>query len=39
MTANTEVLDPATEEHLEETGHDTRRGGMDPALLGMMLLF
>jgi cytochrome c oxidase subunit 3 len=24
-------------EHLEETGHDTRRGGMDTALLGMML--
>jgi len=37
VTANTEVLDPATQEHLEETGHDTRHGGMDPALLGMML--
>jgi len=37
MTANTELLDPMTQTHLEETGHDTRRGGMDPALLGMML--
>ena len=37
MTANTEVLDPTTQEHLEETGHDTQRGGMDTALLGMML--
>ena len=37
MTASTELLDPATQEHLAETGHDIRRGGMDPALLGMML--
>jgi cytochrome c oxidase subunit 3 len=35
MTANTEVLEPQRDE--EATGHDTRRGGMDPALLGMML--
>ena len=37
MTANTEPMDPQAQEHLEETGHDTARGGMDPALLGMML--
>jgi cytochrome c oxidase subunit 3 len=37
MTANTEALEPTTEEHLEETGHDVKHGGMDPALLGMML--
>ena len=37
MTASTGILGPATQEHLEETGHDTRRGGMDTALLGMML--
>ena len=37
MTANTEVLDPEVQEHLEDTGHDAKRGGMDPALLGMML--
>ena len=37
MTANTDAMDPQTQEHLEETGHDTQRGGMDPALLGMML--
>jgi cytochrome c oxidase subunit 3 len=37
MTATGEVLDPDTQEHLEESGHDTKRGGMDPALLGMML--
>ncbi len=37
MTASTESLDPVTQEQLEDTGHDTRRGGMDPALLGMML--
>ena len=37
MTANTEMLDPVAQEHLDESGHDTRRGGMDPALLGMML--
>ena len=36
MTASSEVLRAETE-HLEETGHDTRRGGMDTALLGMML--
>ena len=37
MTANTEVMDPKVEEELELSGHDTKRGGMDPALLGMML--
>ena len=37
MTANTEAMDPQVQEHLEDTGHDTKRGGMDPALLGMML--
>ena len=37
MTANTETLEPQVQEHLEDTGHDTKRGGMDPALLGMML--
>jgi cytochrome c oxidase subunit III len=37
VTANTEVLDAATQEHLEESGHDTTHGGMNPALLGMML--
>ena len=37
MTAGTELLDPAAQQHLEDTGHDTRRGGMDAALLGMML--
>ena len=37
MTAGSEVLDPQAGEHLEETGHDAQRGGMDMALLGMML--
>lgn len=37
MTAETPALEPAAQEHLEETGHDTSRGGMDTALLGMML--
>ena len=37
MTASSEMLDPVAQEHLEETGHDARRGGMDMALLGMML--
>jgi cytochrome c oxidase subunit 3 len=37
VTASPGALAPAAVEHLEETGHDTRRGGMDPALLGMML--
>jgi len=37
VTANTEAMDQQVQEHLEETGHDTQRGGMDPALLGMML--
>ena len=37
MTANTEVLDPASQDELEVSGHDAKRGGMDPALLGMML--
>jgi len=39
VTASSEVLDPQAQEHLEENGHDAdaRRGGMDMALLGMML--
>lgn len=37
MTAHSEVIDPVVQEHLEETGHDPKRGGMDTALLGMML--
>ena len=36
MTVNTEVLDPQVPEE-DVSGHDTKRGGMDPALLGMML--
>ncbi len=35
MTASPEVLDPQVAEEI--SGHDTKRGGMDPALLGMML--
>jgi cytochrome c oxidase subunit 3 len=35
MTVNSDVLDRQV--HEEELGHDARRGGMDPALLGMML--
>lgn len=37
MTAETPALEPAGQEQLEESGHDTERGGMDTALLGMML--
>ena len=37
MTANTEMLDATQQDELEVSGHDTKRGGMDPALLGMML--
>ena len=37
MTASTDLLDAVNQEHLEESGHDAKRGGMDPALLGMML--
>jgi len=37
MTANTEMLDATQQDELEISGHDTKRGGMDPALLGMML--
>jgi cytochrome c oxidase subunit 3 len=36
VTANTEIMEqPASEQEI--SGHDTQRGGMDPALLGMML--
>ena len=35
MTVNSEALERQV--HEEDLGHDTRRGGMDPALLGMML--
>ncbi len=37
MTANSEMMDPAVQEQLEDSGHDIKRGGMDMALLGMML--
>ena len=37
MTANTEVLEPQMPEEEIVSGHDPKRGGMDPALLGMML--
>jgi cytochrome c oxidase subunit 3 len=37
VTANTEMMEPAKQEELEVSGHDAKRGGMDPALLGMML--
>jgi len=37
VTVNTEVLEPRGSDELEASGHDTKRGGMDPALLGMML--
>jgi len=37
VTANTEMMEPAKQEGLEVSGHDAKRGGMDPALLGMML--
>ena len=37
MTANTEALDPQMSEEELVSGHDAKRGGMDPALLGMML--
>jgi cytochrome c oxidase subunit 3 len=36
MTVKTEVLDQQVPEE-DVSGHDTKRGGMDPALLGMML--
>jgi heme/copper-type cytochrome/quinol oxidase subunit 3 len=37
MTVNSDVVE--TQMHEEElvSGHDAKRGGMDPALLGMML--
>ena len=37
MTANTDALEPQVTEEAAVTGHDAQRGGMDPALLGMML--
>jgi cytochrome c oxidase subunit III len=38
VTASPEVLAPVGDPAVAETtGHDARRGGMDPALLGMML--
>ena len=37
MTVNTEVLEPEMPEDEVASGHDAKRGGMDPALLGMML--
>jgi cytochrome c oxidase subunit 3 len=37
VTASGEVLVPAAHADEEVSGHDARRGGMDPALLGMML--
>ncbi len=37
MTVNTEALEPQMSEEEIDSGHDAQRGGMDPALLGMML--
>ena len=37
MTVNTEALDQQMPEEEIASGHDAKRGGMDPALLGMML--
>ena len=37
MTVNTEALEPQMAEEEIASGHDAQRGGMDPALLGMML--
>ena len=37
MTANTELLTTSGHDDPEVSGHDAKRGGMDAALLGMML--
>jgi len=37
VTVNTEVLEQQMSEEQIDSGHDAQRGGMDPALLGMML--
>jgi cytochrome c oxidase subunit 3 len=37
VTASGEVIVTSGHEDLEVSGHDLKRGGMDPALLGMML--
>jgi cytochrome c oxidase subunit 3 len=37
LTANTGALEPQLTEEDLATGHDAKHGGMDPALLGMML--
>jgi cytochrome c oxidase subunit III len=37
MTASTGALEPQMSEEQIDSGHDPVRGGMDPALLGMML--
>jgi cytochrome c oxidase subunit 3 len=37
MTVNTEALEPRMSDEEIVSGHDVQRGGMDPALLGMML--
>jgi cytochrome c oxidase subunit 3 len=37
MTVNSEALEPQMSEKELVSGHDAKRGGMDPALLGMML--
>ena len=37
MTTSTDAMLPAVLQDPEVSGHDARRGGMDPALLGMML--
>ena len=37
MTVNTEALEPQAAPEEDVSGHDSQRGGMDPALLGMML--
>jgi cytochrome c oxidase subunit 3 len=37
VTVNTDALDQQMSEEQIDSGHDAQRGGMDPALLGMML--
>ena len=37
MTAQTDAIEPQMTEEEVVSGHDAKRGGMDPALLGMML--
>ncbi len=41
MTADTDAMEPRAQQNIsgpeDVSGHDAKRGGMDPALLGMML--